>query len=91
MARPRAKVQPPAIGSRWEVRGGRGVSPSVYELVREEPEHDPIYRFVLRLESFDLKWSKDLKVGDEMHVEAAWFAVRCAMPANAEGSVRRVA
>ena len=79
------------VGSRWSVHQPKGVEPTVYELVREEPEHDPCYRFVLRLVAVDQKWSKAHELGSEMRVEAAWFSVRGALGAKSDGAVRRSA
>jgi hypothetical protein len=81
----------PTPGTRFTVTGQRGILPNVYELVGEQPDVDPIYRYVLRLVSFDERHSKALKVGDVILVERSWFDVRGEMAAKSEGAVRRTA
>jgi hypothetical protein len=73
---PAAQVSGLTIGSRWRIRhpldrGHR--EEAVWQLTALEPEVDPIYFYRLELIEIVSTRSLQKRVGDWMHVEAAWF------------------
>jgi hypothetical protein len=74
---------PLRIGSRWSVRRDKGAN--VWEIVGIDGDE-------YRLRCVSAMAGVDVHVaGDEIEVEAAWFAVRGALAAGVCGAVRRMA
>jgi hypothetical protein len=76
----------PKLGQRYAIHAGKNIQPSVYELIRVEP--DGAYQYVMRLISADPQRKRT--PGEEMTVELAWFAHRGSLPAGTVGAVREV-
>ncbi|HEY3498550.1 MAG TPA: hypothetical protein VGK73_27860 [Polyangiaceae bacterium] len=79
----RERSTTPAIGSRWSVRC---FGTNVWEVVSVKASG---WYLLLLVEENRLPGG--YRLGDTIEVEREWFRFRGAMPAKAEGAVRRVA